>query len=454
MTEDILRSQVIRPVTDRQERQKPALFRHPFPMGPMVIGLTAIVIFLGCFSFWSAAAPIESAVISPGVVSVASYRKTIQHFEGGIVDKIKVRDGDRVQAGQLLIKLRDIQPIAAVKQLRVQYAEAKAIVARLLAEREGDSAILVPPDLHGLDGLDSEIARAFDGQESILRARRELHNDRQAVLEQKIAQSQALIVGLKGQIESVQRRLELAKRERQEIQPLVKKSLVPAPRLRELEGSVAEFDGLISEHLADIAREEKTILEAHLEISELKTSTTAAITEQLRIERARAYELSQQIVASEDVLARTEIRSPIDGVVVNSQVHTQEGVIGAGQPLMEIVPISDELVIEAFVDPIDIDEVRIGLPAHVHLTAQNRRHRELLEGTVSAVSADRLIDEETGAAYYRARIELDAQSLEQGGTTLLAGMGADVFIRTGARTPFDYLIQPIARSIRLGLREN
>ncbi len=443
-----------KPVEDHEGRSTLTLVRRPFPLGSMIIGIIAILAFLGCFSFWSALAPIESAVISPGVVSVASYRKTIQHLEGGIVETIQVRDGDRVQVGELLIKLRDIRPIAEVKQLRVQYAEARAVVERLLAEREGKPAITVPEDLAGLDGSDHQIKRAFDGQASILRARRALHEDRQAVLEQKIAQSQALIIGLRGQIDSATRRLDLAKRERQEIQPLVEKSLVPAPRLRELEGRIAEFDGLISEYSGDIAREEKTILEAHLEISELKTSTTAAITEQLRTERARAYELSQQIVASEDVLARTEIRSPIEGVVVNLQVHTRDGVVGAGQPLMEIVPVADELVVEAFVDPVDIDEVRLGLPAHVHLTAQNRRQRKLLEGTVSAVSADRLLDEETGAAYYRARIELDTQSLEQGGTTLLAGMGADVFIRTGARTPFDYLIQPIARTIQLGLREN
>ena len=445
---------LLQPPNDDQDRRLPRSARRPFPIGPMVMGMLVIAAFLGCLSFWSALAPIESAVISPGVVSVSSYRKTIQHLEGGIVDEILIGDGDRVQMGELLVKLRDVQPIAEVKQLRVQYAEAKATVARLLAERDGMSEVAIPQDLRSLGGIKSEIGRAFNDQEDILKARQERFADKQAVLEQKIAQSQALIIGLKGQTDSAERRLSLAKRELLEIRPLVEKSLVPAPRLREIEGAIAEFQGLISEYAGDIAREEKAILEARLEISELETSTIAAITEQLRTERARTDELTQQIIAAEDVLARTEIRSPIEGVVVNLQVHTRDGVISAGQPLMEIVPVGDDLVIEAFVDPVDIDEVRVGLPAHVHLTAQNRRQRQLLEGSVSAVSADRLIDEQMGTAYYRARIELDPVSLDEHGKTLLAGMGADVFIRTGARTPFDYLVQPIIRTIQLGLRES
>jgi HlyD family type I secretion membrane fusion protein len=444
----------MQPQKGDRDRRSPRSVQQPFPLGPMVMGVLVIIAFLGCLSLWSALAPIESAVISPGVVSVSSYRKTIQHLEGGIIDEILISDGERVQVGQLLVKLRDIQSIAKVKQLRVQYAEARATVERLIAERDGASEVVVPQELQSLGGIDPEIERAFGDQKDILSARRERFADKQAVLEQTLAQSQALIIGLKGQIESTERRLSLANREFLEIQPLVKKSLVPAPRLRELQGTIAEFEGLLSEYAGDVAREEKAILEARLEISELETSAIASVTEQLRTERARTDELTQQVIAAEDVVARTEIRSPIEGVVVNLQVHTREGVVSAGQPLMEIVPVGDDLVIEAFVDPADIDEVRVGLPAHVHLTAQNRRRRQLLEGSVSAVSADRLVDEQMGTAYYRARIELDPSSLDEHGQTLLAGMGADVFIRTGARTPFDYLIQPIIRTINLGLRES
>lgn len=442
------------PTTNADATRDRSVKGRPFPIGPMVAGVSVIAIFFGCLTLWSALAPIEGAIISPGVVSVSSYRKTIQHLEGGIVDEILVEDGDHVEPGQVLIELRDIRVRAETRQLRGQYAEAQAKVARLLAERDGASTIAIPETLANLEDVEGEIDSAISGQQSIFRSRREHLDNRKSVLEQKIAQSQAVIEGLKGQMTSVEQRRALTETELKEIAPLVKKSLVPAPRLRELEGRVAEFDGLLSEHRGDIAREEKEILEAHQQIVELDTSTNTEITEQLRVERAHAYEISQKIVAAEDVLTRSKIRSPIEGVVVNLQVHTQDGVIAAGQPLMEIVPVDDELVVEAFINPEDINEVRTGLPANVQLTSQNRRHRELIEGKVTSISADRLIDGQTGAPYYRARVQLDPTSRDAFGDTLLAGMGADVFIRTGARTPFDYLLQPIARGIQHGLREN
>jgi HlyD family type I secretion membrane fusion protein len=291
------------------------------------------------------------------------------------------------------------------------------------------------------------------GQENIFQTRRRHLNNRLSILQQQIAQTKALILGLEGQIAAAETQLRLAREEHEEIKVLFAQNLVPKPRLLELQRQVAELEGALSEHQASISRERKSILESELQMGELKASTIAKVTEELRAERARVFELSQQNIAAEDVLRRTQIRSPIDGVVVNLQIHTREGVIAAGQPLMEVVPSSDELVVEAFVDPEDIDEVRAGLPAHVQLTSINRRRRKPIEGMVTDVSADRLTDEQTGKAFYRARIELDADAPDQVGNALLAGMGADVFIRTGARTPLDYLLQPITRILQFSLRE-
>lgn len=427
---------------------------RPFPLKPILSGFLVIAAFFGCIVAWSMLAPIESAVISPGVVSVSGSRKTVQHLEGGIVEEILVDDGDHVTRGQLLIKLRNVRPNAEATQLKLQYAETRAIVARLLAERDGASNITFPDDLLTTALKDPSIELVLNGQSNVFRTRRRHSADRQSVLTKKVEQAKALIVGLGGQIKAVEKQWVLAKDERSEIAPLVDKSLIPSPRLRELGTKIAEFEGLLSEHKGDIAREEQRILETQLLMSELQTSTIAEVTEQLRTERARVSDLSQEIIAAEDVLRRTDILSPIDGVIVNRQIHTQDGVISAGQPLLEVVPIDDDLVIDAFVNPEDIDEVRTGLPAHVQLTSLNRRHRKPIEGLVSDVSADRLTDTQTGQAYYRARIQLDAEAMHSMGDTLLAGMGADVFIRTGARTPFDYLLQPITRNLKLGLREN
>ena len=428
--------------------------QRPFPIMPMLTGFLTIAAFAGGLTAWSLSAPIESAVVSPGVVSVASYRKTIQHLEGGIVDEILVKDGDPVKRGQLLIKLSNVQSAALAKQLKSQYAESQAIVARLLAERDGKDEISFPDDLLTRAGEDALVKSTLDGQEGVFASRRQNLDDRLSVLGQEIEQTQAEIRGLEGQIAATDTQLGLAREEHREVQVLYRQQLVPKPRMLELEGRIAALEGTLSELRSAIARGQKSTLESEMKMGELKTEAIAEITEQLRAERARVNELAQQVVAAEDVLARTDIRSPIDGVVVNLQVHTQDGVIAAGQPLLDVVPSHDELVIEAMIDPRDIEEVKSGLPAHVHLTSINRRRQEPLFGEVADVSADRLVDAQTGNGFYRARIRLDAESLAAMTDTLLAGMGADVFIRTGARTPFDYLLDPITRSLQLGLREN
>ncbi|MGI9417426.1 MAG: HlyD family type I secretion periplasmic adaptor subunit [Geminicoccaceae bacterium] len=436
------------------QKSMPNSTRRPFPILPILAGLLTIVAFAGGLAAWAYLAPIESAVVSPGVVSVASYRKTIQHLEGGIVKEILVKDGDPVEQGQLLIQLSNVQPSAEAKQLRGQHAEARAIAARLLAERDDRPEIAFPDDLIQLAKDESSIRSILKGQDGVFASRRKNLDDRLSVFRQQIEQTKAEIAGLDGQIRANGTQLDLAREGHREIRGLYEQNLIPKPRMLELEGRIAELEGAASKLRSAIARERKSILETEVQMGELKTQRIAEITEALRAERARIHELSQQLVAAEDVLSRTDIRSPIDGVVVNLQVHTQDGVIAAGQPLLEVVPSSDELVVEALIDPEDIEEVRAGLPAHVQLTSINRRRRTPIEGEVSAVSADRLTDEQTGEDFYRARIELDPQSLAGMDDTLLAGMGADVFIRTGARTPLEYLLDPITRNLQLGLREN
>ncbi len=427
---------------------------RPFPIVAILAGFLTIAAFGGGLAAWSLTAPIEGAVISPGVVSVASYRKTIQHLEGGIVDEILVKEGDAVEEGGLLIRLSNVRSAAEASQLRDQYVEATAIVARLLAERDNQPTITFPDDLIAFADEDVSVERALRGQEGVFASRRKNLDDRLSVLLQQIEQTQAEITGLEGQIKATETQLDLAREEHEEIRGLFDQGLIPKPRMLELQGRVAALEGTESELRSSIARERKSILETEVQMGELRTEAIAEITEQLRAERARVHELAQEMVAADDVLKRTEIRSPIDGVVVNLQVHTRDGVIAAGQPLLEVVPSSDELVVEALIDPEDIEEVRAGLPAHVQLTSINRRRRTPIDGHVLSVSADRLTDEQTGEAYYRARIQLNADALATMGDTLLAGMGADVFILTGARTPFEYLLDPITRSLQLGLREN
>lgn len=432
--------------------QAEAAVDPPFPL-PLIAGGCAIMaVFVAVLTLWSRAAPIESAVVAPGVVSVDGHRKTIQHLEGGIVRRILVADGDRVTTGQPLIELSDVQPGATLNQIRSQLYEARATLARLTAERDGLDAIAFPRAL--LDDPDPAARSAVAGQRGVFVSRRQLLDDRLSILGQRVARSREEIAGLEGQVAASQTQRSLIGEELAEVVKLLDKGLVPRPRMLELQRRSAEIDGELAALRAAIARAEQSILATRLEMSELRATTKTSVVDQLRAEQSHIYELEQRVVAAEDVVRRTTVVSPINGIVVDLQVHTLDGVVGPGQRLLDVVPSSDELVVEASVDPADIDEVRAGMPAHVQLTSLNRRSRLPIEGQVVFVSADRLVDGQSGAAFYQARIQLDPASVEERGTALQAGMGAEVFIRTGERTPLDYLVAPIARMLNRGLRES
>lgn len=427
--------------------------QRPFPLRLIAIGFGLVAMFLSGLVAWSMLVPIEGAVVSPGIVSVASHRKQVQHLEGGIVEAILVRDGDRVTEGQLLVQLRDVQPAAELRQLERQYFEAQAIVARLLAEQDDQQEIAFPEDLVAR-AEDPSVRSVMTGQRNVLVTRRTLLEDRRSLLEHQITQAQEQIKGSRGQVQAKNQQRKFLSEELSAVEEALAKKLVPKSDALKLHQRMAETEGELSAYQAEIGRIEQSILEMRLQISEASAERIAEITEQLRTQRARLFELSQKIVAARDVLHRTKIVSPIDGIVVNLQIHTQDGVIAAGQPLLEVVPTDDDLVILALVDPEDIDEVRIGMPADVRLTSLTRRNRVPLDASVVDLSADRLSDPETGRDYYHARIELDPDVSESAKFNMVAGMGAEVFIRTGARTPLEYLLSPIMRSLQLGLREN
>lgn len=427
--------------------------QRPFPRLLILVGLLLVILFLSSFTAWSMLAPIESAVVSPGIVSVASHRKQIQHLEGGIVDAILVQDGDRVVEGQLLVKLRDVQPSAELRQLERQYIEVQAVVARLLAEQEDSEEITFPEDLLAR-AKDRSVDSVMTGQKNIFQSRQMLIEDKHSVLKHKIAQVEEQINGLSGQLKAKNRQRKYIFQELSTVDEAVAKKLLPKAQALKLLQRLAGTEGDLSTYQAEMARLKLSILEMRLQMSEARAQQIAEITEQLRSQRARLFDLSQKIITTQDVLHRTKITSSIDGIVVNLQIHTLDGVIAAGQPLLEIVPINDDLIVNAFIAPEDIEEVRAGMTADVRLTSFSRRQRVSLEGVVSYLSADRLSDPETGNEYYQARIKLAPDISASAKTYLVAGMGAEVFIRTGSRTPLDYLLSPITKSLQRGFKEH
>jgi HlyD family type I secretion membrane fusion protein len=225
------------------------------------------------------------------------------------------------------------------------------------------------------------------------------------------------------------------------------------PRFLELQRQKAELEGNASSYLASIGAARQSIEQARLKVAEARANDVSTGAEELRAVRALAYELEQKLAAAADVMNRTEIRSPIAGTVTGLKVHTIGGVITAGEPLLDIVPANEKLVIQASVDQLDIDQIKAGLPATIWLWALNRRDRAALEGYIETISADRLVDANTGSAYYLARVVLDTDSPEFRAVTLQPGMSADVMIRTGERTVWNYLITPISSGISRSMRE-
>ncbi len=421
---------------------------------PIIIGCLIIALFFGALGGWAALAPLESAAIAPGEVTIDTNRKTIQHLEGGIIGEILVRDGDIVAAGQVLIRLEEIQSRAEFELLQGRYVTASAVEARLIAERDGWDEVEFPDWL--LDRLEEpEVIETVSGQINIFASRQESLDHQTQILRQRIAQFEEEITGLEGQIAAENVQLKLIGEESDDVRRLVDLGLARRPRLLALEREAAALEGRRSQNIAGIARAKQSISEADLRISELHTEMVNEVVQQLSETQAELFDLADRIRASEDKLARMEIRAPIEGTILNLQIHTLGGVIAPGAPLLDIVPSGDPLVIEARVDPGDIDVVHTGLEAHVRISAFSQRNIAPIPGIVTYVSADRLNDERTGVGYYVARIKLDEKDMLEAlqGAELQPGMQAEVMIATGASTALEAIISPISSSFNRAFRE-
>ena len=436
-----------RAMTQEKGSSRPAVGKSVFA------GSLVMLAFFGGLGSWATLAPLESAAIAQGSISVDSNRKTIQHLEGGIVGKILVRDGDVVKAGQVLIRLDETQARATLELLRGRQIATLALVARLTAERGGKAKIIFPDELV-TNRSEPNVAEAIDGETNIFRVRRKTTADRVSIQEHRIAQLEEEIKGLKGQIRAEATQIRLIKDEIKDVKSLVDKGFGRRPRLLALQRRQAEIEGSRSRNRAAIARTKQSISETRIRITELQTEMLNDVLLQLRQAQSELFDLADRIQAAEDVLRRLEIRAQLPGTIVGLQVHTPGGVIGAGERLMDIVPSGDQLVIEAQVDPNDIDVVHVGLKAQVRLSAFNMRETVPVEGVVTAVSADRLSDQRTGQSYYLARIRLTGDLKKVlGDAELQPGMPAEVIIVTGARTTLEYIFKPISASLNRAFRE-
>lgn len=420
-------------------------------LGWIVAGLV-----FGGLVLWSIVAPINSAVIAPGQLSVETNRKTIQHLEGGVIAKIHVKEGQPVKAGDLLIELDDTVTGANVDLLTAQLAEGIAREARLLAERDGLSEI--PEDSLAFrlapDALDYSANLA--GQRRLLAAREATKKTQVALLEERVVQQEKRIEGYRTQLRSLREQSRLIGEELDGVKRLNAEGFAPMTRVRELERAKESIAGQQGQLTAASAESESVISEARLEIERLKQKSREDAIEESQDLEVEIAALTERLTAARDALRRSQIRAPEDGVVLGLSVHTVGGVIGPGSPVMDIVPKGDSLVVAARIAPRDVDKVKPGQEAVIRFSALNARVTPEAIGSVRQVSADNIIDKETGAAYFLVLIDLppaDELTPLLRGQPLLPGMPTESFIRTGARPAISYLLKPLTDAFSRALRE-
>ena len=410
--------------------------------GPSRFGAYVVGVFAFGFVLWAALTPLAGGAHAPGVVSTDGDRRTVKHFEGGVVRRILVREGDAVSAGDTLMILEDELSQADVDLLTFQEAALSARLARLGAERSGAAAIAFPPDARGDDPRRAELRVA---QEILLETRRRSFEARTSVFERRAAEMRGEIDGLDGQIASAERQKALIGEEARGKEALAKRGLATRTQVLALHRAEAELDGRIADLRSRIARARDRIEQARLERDALEAERAAEIASETEKARRELNETREKLRARRELLRRTVIKAPIDGAVMDLRIKTVGGVVLRGEPILEIVPSGEERLIDARVEPSDIDLVRVGATAHVHFSAYSSRMAPRITGRVVALTADRVRDESGRRSYYRARVRVDDAELAKLApwVELTPGMPADVVLVTGERTLLQYLIEPL-----------
>jgi membrane fusion protein, type I secretion system len=427
----------------------------PAPLTPRsrLLGVTWAGNLLVCcfvlgFGTWSTFAPLQSAAIALGAVESESSRKTIQHLEGGIIREILVADGDVVHSGQVLISLDDTKARSEVDSLQGQLWDATAREARLLAEQQGEERVSLPPN-------ESPAAAAvLARQKDIFETRRQVFQSQVAVIREKRSQVEREIVGLKAQANASAQRAAIVREEAAMVAELVSKGLERRPRYLNLQRETADIDGRRGEIAAQISRAEQVISESQATLLKLESDRQNEIAQSLREAQNQIFQLRERLRAADDQLSRTQVKAPEDGVVTELRVHTPGGVIATGAPLMDLVPLQDRLIVTARVRPEDIDVVHPGLKADVHLLPYNQRRVPRLEGIVTHVSADRLVDKRTDQPYYAAKIRVQDPRVTEGRVQIIPGMPTQIFIKTGHGSVALYALRPLLDSFNNAFLED
>lgn len=414
-------------------------------------GFAIVFVMFGVFGTWAALAPLDSAASAQGVVTVQTYRKTVQHLEGGIVKDVLVHDGDIVKKGDPVIVLEDSQLRAEYEMTRSQLIASKAIEARLIAERDDLKQINfdTTPELATPRGIE-----ARNGEIQVFNARRGARLGQIAVLQERIGQLNQQIKGTDAVIGTKDSLGKSYKGEIGDLNELLAQGFVDKQRMLEQERKLDMLKSEVADHRSSIIKTRLQINETQLQLVQVNKDFNSEVVRQLAEVQTKSYDLQERAAAIEDRLSRVVIRSPDNGMVIGMTVHTIGGVVRAATPLLDIVPSVSDLIVEAHISPVDIDRIGVGKPAKIRFSAFNSSTTPEIEGEVVQISADRITEERSGVSYYLSRIKVTEEGQRKlGDRKLQPGMPADVLISTGSRTMLQYLIQPARNAISESLIE-
>jgi HlyD family secretion protein len=417
---------------------------HDFE-GELKSGLRVLMTGVCVVGGWACLMPLSGAVIVPGTLVVESVVKKIQHPAGGVVADIPVRDGTQVHTGDLLLRLDETQPRANAQVLTQQLNQVRVRLARLTAERDGLDQPQMSHDLVDRRG-DQEVDRLWAAETSLFASRAAARRTAKELLHSHVGQLGEQIAGLEAQAQSKTAQHDLISGELEGVDGLYRKGLVPLARKTSLQREAARLGGERGQVAAAIAEAKSKISEAELQAARIDHDFRTEVMKDLRESQDKEAELVEKTIAAQDLLKRVDLRAPASGIVHQLSVHTIGGVIAPGEVVMEIVPESDELQIEAKLPPQEIDHVHRKQPAYIRFSAFNQRTTPQLEGTVSYVSADLAKDPRSNpnAAYYTVRVTMPpGERRRLRDLQLVSGMPVEVFLQTGSRTMMSYLLKPI-----------
>ena len=421
--------------------------------GIAVAGYAVIILTFGVVGVWAAVAKLDKAVVAPGFVAVETNRKSVQHFEGGMVREIFIKEGDHVTKGEVLFSLKKVQAQANNDLVKNQLDSGLALEARLLAERDQKENITWPEEFSGRSA-EPLLARIMTDQIHQFQERHTSLEGQVSVLELRIEQLTMGIKGIAIEKDSTEKQVGYINDELVNLRDLGKKQLVPMTRVYAMERERTRLEGVIGHSIADTAKAQSSIGEIKIQIQQLRQKFQEDIASSLLEVRQKIADARERVTVAGDVLNRVEIVAPLDGTVQNLKVFTVGQVLRPAETLLEIVPDEEPLVVNAQFSPNDIDTVYGGQQAEIRFPAFHSREIPLMMGRIESISHDRLMDEQTRQFYFLGVISLDRSDIpEEYRPRIRPGMPAEVIVASGERTVLSYIISPLSESLRKSFRE-